>query len=181
MAPLRRLSAPTGDDAFFVGVAAHDEAQCGPLRSRAPGTPDSVNVVFSATGNVVIDDVVDVLHVNAPTGQVRRDHDRAATAPEILERSLPLCLAPAAVQTDGTDPFFLQEPRDPFGPRLRASENEHFSTAGIELGQQARVLFRRLQMNDVFANARRRFGDVVDAATNRLDDDAIHHANDFRR
>ena len=90
---------------------------------------------FSAiSGKIVVDDVRDVLHVNAARGDVRGNQDAVAPLLKSGEGRVALRLRAVAMNHGGGESFASQVARKLLGAALGA--REHQASAGL-LGEQA--------------------------------------------
>jgi hypothetical protein len=71
-------------------VAGGDEVDGHSLASEPPRSADSVDVLGSVGGQVVVDDEVDLLDVDAPAEQIGGDEDAGGAGPELLHDVDPL-------------------------------------------------------------------------------------------
>ena len=88
-----------------------DKSPGGTPCAGATGTSDAMNEIFSLLGQIVVDDMRDVIDVDAARGDVGSDEYTAITIFEALERVIPLALR--AVSVDGGD--FVMAPFEKFG------------------------------------------------------------------
>ncbi len=106
-------------------LARLPERDRAPLTAGPPGAPDPVDVDLLVERHVVVDDEVDVLHVEPARGHVGRDHDLHAPLAQARHDDLPLGLAHAAVDRLGAMPVRL-EPLGQLGAgALGAHEHQH--------------------------------------------------------
>ena len=90
------------DDVAQLVVLAHGDKGEGPaFASRPACTSDAVNVAFHVMRNIVVDDRINVVHVNAARGHVRGDQNFQTAAPEAVHDAIPLGLGQIAVQSVG--------------------------------------------------------------------------------
>ena len=127
-------SAPLGaqsplDHAFDVAqVTAHlgiAEGECHASGSGPRRSPDAVDVAFGLVGKLVVDDVGDVVDVDAPGGDVGRHQDAGAPAAKPFEGALASALGLVAVDRLGGDAAFIELRGDTVGPMLGAREDEN--------------------------------------------------------
>ena len=86
----------------LLGEAADDRPGRA-LLSGAAGAADAVDVVLVFLGDVVVDDTVDVVHVDAAGGDVGGDQDGELSGPEALHRLLALRLGDVAMDAVGVE------------------------------------------------------------------------------
>lgn len=90
----------------------------------AAGPADAVDVVFPFFGNIIIDDAVHIVDVQAAGGHVcRHQHPQAAGA-EVGQDLFPDLLAQVAVDALGGDALHLEQARDAVGRVLRVAEDD---------------------------------------------------------
>ena len=100
----------------------------------ASGASDAVDEVLRDLGQVVVDDVGDVLHVNAAGGQVGRDQNAVASLLESGQGGGALRLRAVAVNHGGGKAFTIQVLGQALGAALGAGEDQ--AASGF-LGEQA--------------------------------------------
>src|SRR5699024_12255272 len=77
------------------------ESDGGTVASRTPGTSDAVRVGLLVLGSFVVDDMGDVVHVEAAGGHVRGDQDVDLAVTERTQGSLTLALSQITVEGGG--------------------------------------------------------------------------------
>ena len=114
-----------------------DLVQLGRLRERAeqregdalfPGAAraaDAVDIVFVLLGDVIVDDAVDVVHVDAAGGNVRCDEDRELAMAEIGHGLFARGLLDVAMQAVGADARAAQVVTQALAHDLRVAEHDH--------------------------------------------------------
>ena len=88
------------------------------------GSSNPVHVGLGLVGNLEIDHVGDVIHVDAASDDVRRHQDLDSACIEIAQSSLTSALALVGVDGVCTDPTLHQIARDPVGPVFGAGEDD---------------------------------------------------------
>src|SRR5207302_9329432 len=83
------------EDPFSPVVVGGEVVQGETRLAVTPRAPDPVDVVFARFRNVVVDDHVDVAHVEATPREIRGDENRVGPATEAVERIGPLSLRAA--------------------------------------------------------------------------------------
>src|SRR5665809_35182 len=113
-----------------------DQAQLWPLarvaerdrdafRPGARGTPDPVHIAFGHVGQLIIDDMGHVIHIDAARGDVGGDEDARAPLAEVVQRALTGTLRFVAVQSLGHHAATREMPHDLVSAMLGPRENEH--------------------------------------------------------
>jgi len=102
----------------------------------AAGAADAMDEVFSDIGKVVIDNVGDVLDVNAASGDVGGNEHAILSALEAGEGRGPLRLRAVAMNHGGIDTLAIQALGDAFRAALGARENEAAATFVVEEVEQ---------------------------------------------
>jgi hypothetical protein len=115
---------PGGHAAEVRLLLGEHQRHAGAAPSGAGGPADAVNVVLVLGGRVVVDDVGDVLHIQAPRGQIGGDQRGDLPGLESSQGSLPGSLGKIAVHRRGRDPLRLQSDDQPIGPSLGTDEYE---------------------------------------------------------
>ncbi len=87
------------------------------MAAVAPGSPNAMDEILRDFGQIVVDDVRDVLHVNAAGGQVSGYEDAEAPLLETGERCGALRLRAVAMDHGGREAFAIQA----FGNALSAA------------------------------------------------------------
>ena len=90
------------DVAQFDGFGTADQRGSDALGAGASGTSDAVNEVFRHLGQVVVDDVSDVVHVQATGGDVGGNQNLRSAILESAERVVALRLRTVAVNQSRT-------------------------------------------------------------------------------
>ena len=89
------------DVADLEKLAAGDEGEGHAAAPRAAGAADAVDVVLDVVGEVVVEDGLDVVHVDAARGHVGGDEEFEAGLAELVHHAVALGLVHVAVQTFG--------------------------------------------------------------------------------
>ena len=76
--------------------------------ARTAGTANSVNKILRHFGQIIVDDVRNVLNVNATRSQIGRDQDAIATLLKSGEGRIPLRLRAVAMDHRRGEPFAIQ-------------------------------------------------------------------------
>jgi hypothetical protein len=110
-----------GSDVLGIFGGHEGEGVAGGLRPT--GAADAVNVILRMLGDVEINDVADVLDIEATSGDIRRDKDFEAAIAEAPQGLFSFALA--AVRMDDGDGVFvlLEEARDFIRAVFGAAEN----------------------------------------------------------
>jgi hypothetical protein len=87
----------------FPDLPALDERDDLSGRPGPSGTPGTVQVVLVVVGRVELHDQVDVIDVDAASGDVGGDEHPGVPGRERVERTLPLALVAVAVDSGRTD------------------------------------------------------------------------------
>lgn len=126
------------DGADDGGVFRGDEGERVAGFGGAARASDAVGVGVHRVRDVVVDDVGDARHVNAPRGDVGGDKDVMVAFAEAVEGSLPFGLGEVALQGRGEEPGFIELLGDPFGAVFGAGEDEDGFGVGLfeQLHQQ---------------------------------------------
>src|SRR5438132_134857 len=119
---------------------AHERARH-PGLAGAPGAADAVGERIRVLGQVVVDDVADVLDVQSARGEVGGDEHFNVAAPELVQRPLPLTLREIAVDRRDLLPAPLQVVVELVHAALCVTEHEHLIglPAPQELGECPRL------------------------------------------
>ena len=96
-----------------------------PERAGPRGAADAVDVVLGLRRQVVVDDVGDLVHVDAPGHDVGGHQHPVGAVLEAVESVLPLGLAAVGVDGRALDAAALQMAAHPVGAVLGAGEDEH--------------------------------------------------------
>ena len=115
-----------------------DERDRLPVRARTPGPPDAVDVVLRDHRQLEVDDVGELLDVQASSRDVRRHEDGDAALLEVGQRLDALGLALVAVDRGGVDAVLDQLLRQAVRTVLGAGEDQRLVDApeGDELAEQ---------------------------------------------
>mgnify|MGYP006924629080 CR=1 FL=1 len=113
--------------------------------SRASGTSDSVNVVLSVAGDVVVHDQVHVGNIQAARSHVRRDQNVARPLLELVQRRETLRLRHLSVQAHRLEAQVTQHEGQTLGGRARGDEeNRRFAAELVQHeGEVAVLIFGR--------------------------------------
>ena len=88
----------------FFGIGkAHRNARA-PCPPRAP---DAMHIILRLLGQIIIDNMSNRRHINAPRGNIRRHQDFAAPLAYIHQRAIAPTLRHIAVQAVGGETFFV--------------------------------------------------------------------------
>ena len=107
------------------GVSGGEESVGGSGLVPAAGSSDSVNVVFGVVGVVVVDDELDVINVEASSGDVRGDEDGGASLLELCENPVAFLLLLVAVDAHRRVPFPPHQPGEVVSLPLGLHEDEN--------------------------------------------------------
>ena len=137
-----RLLGETGvvvHEAFFVQA---DQVHGSAVRTRAASTANAVNVVLADVGDLVVDDVRQVVDVDAAGCDIGRHQGPDVTA---FETGQCLCaggLALIAVQGHGSNAILFQKLRYVVGAKLGAGEHQYLAPVVLvdDVGQQGLLL-----------------------------------------
>ncbi len=105
---------------LFIGEADGDAAV-----SRAPRSPDAVNVVFGVVGEIVVHDVCDVVHVDTAPGDVGCDHDVDFAGAKAFECFDALLLGNCAGEEGAVDAIEAESVEEAFGVVAAIDEADH--------------------------------------------------------
>jgi len=83
-----------------LGVVSGEEGDCGTLLAGSSGTTDSVYVVFDVVGEIVVDDIFDILDVQTTRSDVGGQHDRTSTRFEFCENPITFTLLLVTVNSE---------------------------------------------------------------------------------
>src|SRR6476661_10509632 len=111
-------------------LVIEDERDADAGGAGAGGAPDAVDVVLTRARGVVVDDVRDVLHVDAAGGDVGGHEGPDLARLEARQRLLALVLALVAVHRDGGHVVAAQALDQAVGAALGAHEDERPATLG---------------------------------------------------
>ncbi len=118
-------------------VDAHERDRLS-VDAGATGAADPVDVVLGDHRQLEVDDVRELLDVDAARGDVGRDEQVDAAGLEVVERAHPLRLALVAVDRGGADAVLLELQGEAVGAVLGAGEHERLLHAAQrdELAQE---------------------------------------------
>ena len=122
-----------GGDAAHVGLLIRQHKRdADPTTAGATCSTDAMDVVLALLGRVVVDDMRHARKIEPPRGDIRGNERGDLPRLELAERLLAGLLRLVAVQGDGSHAV-LAEPRlEPFGPTLRAYEDERETSVAVE-------------------------------------------------
>ena len=83
----------------------------------------AMHKIFCQLGQVIVDDVGDVIHMNAARGDVGGDQHSRTPLLEVAQRRVPLGLAAVAVNHAGIESIANQFLSQPLGAALGAGED----------------------------------------------------------
>src|SRR5699024_75565 len=130
---LRRILEAQAQRAADEAPAGHvvpvDERDRDAGAARPPGASDPVDVDLLVLRALVVDDVGDVVDVDAARGDVSGDQDVDATVAERGERLLAHLLVEVAVQGPGLEPAVAQLLAQSVGRALRPGEDDRLPAA----------------------------------------------------
>ncbi len=112
--------------------------------TRATGTADAVDVGFRIFRYVVVDDEVDIVHIETACRYVGGDEGRDFAALETLEGALALALFEVAVEEVRADAVFHEHACEVFGFRLGAGEDD-----GLLIRVFGNVLLEKVELFEV--------------------------------
>jgi hypothetical protein len=123
--------------AHVLHVALCDEINAYTLSAEAPRTADTVNVIFSVCGKVVVDDKGDLLHVDASCEQVRCDEHSGGSRAELPHDEVSLALVHVAVHGRHREVLCLHLLREPvnFPPRVAVYDSLGDGQRGVQVAQ----------------------------------------------
>ena len=89
-----------------------------------PRPADPVDVILGMTGEVVVDDVGNTLHVDSPGSDIGGHQDPDTSALKVLQRPQPLVLGSVGVKGGHGNSFFFKTPGDPVGAVFGAGKDQ---------------------------------------------------------
>src|SRR4051794_29257875 len=134
-----------------VGFVDADEADRDAGRPGPARPADPMDVILWVPRELEVHDVGEVLDVEAPSRDVRRDEDPDLAGLEFLERARPLGLRAIAVDRDGVQPLPV-EPRGETGRRdLRAGEDQQLAQVVLadQMGEELFLLVAIDRVDDL--------------------------------
>ena len=143
------LEAELADDASDLALLARGHERDGDADAAcAAGTAGAVHVGLAVFRRVVVDDVRDVVDVDAAGGDVGRDEHVDLAALEGLEGTLTLRLALAAVHGAGVDADVVEATREAVGAVLGAHEDDRETALLLEGVEQELDLVLALRVHE---------------------------------
>ncbi len=127
-----------------------------PFGFRSGRTTDAVDVVLDRLRKIVVDDAPDVGDVDPAGGDVGRDEDAVAAAPEPFQRLAALLLRPVRVQALRGEAGVAERPHDAIGAMLGPRKDERIPRIGRDHFEQERGLLVAADHVDVLRRLRRR-------------------------
>ena len=119
----------TGDELLDVlqvsALLVFDEGKRGAEGAGPAGAADAVHVGFGLVGNFVVDDVGQLVHVDAASSDVGSDEHAGATGFEVRQGALAVVLAFVAVDGFGRNLVGGEGLHHFIGPVLGAGEDKH--------------------------------------------------------
>jgi len=116
----------------FRALFAQEERGGNAAFTGAAGAADAMDEVFGDIGKIVIDDVGDVLNVDAASGDVGGDQDAILPALKAGEGGGALRLRAVAMNHGGVDALPVEALGDAFGAALGARENKAAAAFVVE-------------------------------------------------
>ena len=116
----------------FRALFAQEERGGNAAFSGAPSAADAMDEVFGNIGKIVVDDVRDVLHVDAASGDVGGDQDAILPALKTREGRGALRLRAVTMYHGGVDSLAVEALGDAFGAALGARENKAAAAFVVE-------------------------------------------------
>jgi hypothetical protein len=113
-----------GDPIPKVPILRGQEAKGFSFGAGAGGAAHPMDVILGVTGQVVIDDMGDMVDVQTAGGDIGGDQDIEFTLAELVDGLFALGLRAAAMDLGRLDALFLQLVRHPVHPALSAQEDE---------------------------------------------------------
>ncbi len=121
----------TADVGALLGKHERDARSAPP---GSAGTADAMDIVVVAMRRIEVDHMRDVIDVEAPCGDIRRDERRDAAGLELRERPLTLILREVPVHRDRRNVVLAIElAREFVGAVLRTDEHEREPPFDVEL------------------------------------------------
>src|SRR5437879_473997 len=118
----------------FGALLFHEERGSHAVSAVASGSPNAVDKILGYFGQIVVDDVRDVLYVNAARSEIRRHQDAEAALLEPGQSRGALRLRAVAMNHGGGEASAVQTLGNPFGSALGSRKHQALS---LFLGQQA--------------------------------------------
>ena len=145
--------------------------------TSAAGTANAMDEVFGDIGKIVIDDVGDVLHVDAASSDVGGDEDTILPALETSEGRGPLRLRAVAMNHGGVDALAVEALGDAFGAALGAGEDQAAAGLFAEQVEQRFVLAVGGNLESLEANIFRGLEGGTEGETNWVSGVVLHEAS----
>ena len=113
------------------------KTHCNAGATSTAGTSDTVNIVFSLTRQIEVDDMADTRHVNTTRCNVSRHQHLGAAFAQALQCTVTLTLLHIAMQRIRSKAAFCQQIRNLFGAALGRSKHDglghlHSAQQGVE-------------------------------------------------
>ena len=163
----------------LVGGAEGDRRTVEP---RAARSADAVHIRLRHLGDVEVDDVRQLLDVNAARGDIGGHQHAAAALLEGRKRGLPGPLRLVPMDRLRRKPGPRQIARDPIGPVLRAGEHQHGDELRVlqQVGEQV-ALVALVHKIDILADGLHRRGGRVDLHHSHIVQQPVGDLLDLRR
>ncbi len=163
----------------FIGG---DERDSVAFAARAPRAPDTVHVVLSDVRQLEVHDLRQLVDVESPRGEVRRDEHANVPALEVGQGTRSGALTLVAVNRLGADPVLFQMSSQPIGSPLRAREDQRLvPVVRPDEKAQKLALFLAIDRVDDLRHAVRRGSLRLDLDAPRRIQEAIGKLADFAR
>lgn len=114
-----------GFQVLFVNLG--DECDGVAFFPCSSGSADAVDVAFGVAGNVVVDDVGDVVNVQSSGRDVGGDEDAVPSAVEVFDDAVASCLAESGVDAAASVASLVEDVAESFGPVFGVDENHDFA------------------------------------------------------
>ena len=132
------------DVAQLAMLARLDERDRGAFAAGPPGPPDPVDVLVRVGRDVVVDDVRDVVDVEAACGDVRRDQDVQRAVAEAAHHPVAAFLGEATMERPASWPRALSaSARSSTSPRVRAKTSAEVGSSTSRIRHRAASLSLR--------------------------------------
>ncbi len=106
-----------------IGFAGQGQGCSGFSGTR--GAADPVDVVFRVLGEIIVDHMADVLHVNSPGGDICGHQNPDRTVFELLHELQPFFLGQVSADAFGRESVSLELAGNPFDPGFGVDKHQH--------------------------------------------------------
>jgi hypothetical protein len=141
MATFQRRSQGTLNGSDLRAIVWSHQCESCTVAFSASGTPDAVDIGIGCIGDIIIDDVGNLLHINPACGNIRGHEHPHRAAPKVIQSRLALFLGTIAMQTGrlvARPPDLLQHA---IGPMFGAGKDQDCATVMLVQQFQQHLCF----------------------------------------